>query len=429
MSTPIGLHRTVDADQGSGGGGTADALTVAVQMARQAIFDAQLQVYAYELLFRSEGAQTASITDATRATAQVIAGATLDIGFRALVGDLPAFVNFPAEMIATDLKLPLGPDRIVIEVLEGAKPNADLLRGLQRLRDAGYRIALDDFDLRRDSPVLLDYADIVKVDLREHTPAQVAECVEQFRPWGLQLVAEKVETLAELEHCRGLGFDYFQGYFLQRPETFAERRVPSARLTALKLLVSLADPQVSAGQVETGICGDVGFSYRVLRCINSSYFNLPREVTSIRQAISLLGFEELRRICALVMLSEVDDRPAYVCVHAMVRARMCESLCVLGGLNGMETFFMTGLLSMLDVLLGLPMIDAVRTLPLSASVRGALLDHAGPLGAAVWCSQCYERGAWDAAQFMSLSASQIGTAYAGAVGWADGAWRGAATGA
>lgn len=392
--------------------------TPSALVARQPIFDRALKVTAYELLYRA-GEDRANVTDAIQATAQVLTGATLDIGLTRLVGELPAFINFPADLITSSLDLPLAPERIVIEVLEGAIPGTLLLNGLMRLRAAGYRIALDDFDIRTEGIELLDYADIVKVDIQQHSPAALAQSVSELRRHRLQLIAEKVETGEELQRCKELGFDLFQGYFLQRPETFSGRRAPSSRLAALELILSLDEARVSAEQVELCIARDVGLSYRLLRCINSSYYRRPREVASIRQAILLLGYEELRKICSIILLTSLNDRPAYVAVQALTRAKMCESLSLKAGRPGSEGYFMTGLLSLADVFLGMPIEECVQQLPLSEPVRKALLCQAGPMGSALHCVLAHERGIWEQSTFDELSELDVAVSYADAIEWAD----------
>jgi c-di-GMP phosphodiesterase len=395
-----------------------EPLTPAVLVARQPVFNRDLEVIAYELLYREEGRDCATVRDATQATAQVLASAVLDIGLARLVGNLPAFINFPASLLASRLQLPLAPERIVIEVLERAVPDPHLLDGLMRLRGEGYRIALDDFDIRKDSLELLEYADIVKVDIQQHTAEHLMECVRVLRRHSVQLVAEKVETGAELKFCMEAGFDLFQGYFLQRPETFFEQRAPSSRLSVLELLQSLQECRVSAEQIEQCITRDVGLSYRLLRCINSSYYSTPRQVSSIRQAILLLGYDELRRICSVILLTSLSNRPAYVTVQALTRARMCEGLCHVAGCHGSDGCFLTGLLSLVDVFVGAPMEDCLRELPLNQSIRSALRREPGLLGSALSCVLSYEKGEWSTCTFENLSLGQIGAVYAQAVEWA-----------
>jgi c-di-GMP phosphodiesterase len=396
------------------------ARAFSVQVARQPLFDSALRVTAYELLYRSAGDDRANITDAIEATAQVIAGATLDIGLIRLAGKCPAFINFPAELIASSVQIPLAPDRIVIEVLEGAVPSQKLVDGLSRLRAEGYRIALDDFDIRTECLELLDYADIVKLDIQQHSSEALAQGVAELRRHRVQLVAEKIETGEELARCQELGFDLYQGYFLQRPETFSERRVPESRVAVMELVLSLDEDRAPAEKIEAAIERDVGLSYRLLRCINSSYYRRPREVGSIRQAILLLGYEELRKICAVILLTSLNDRPAYLAVQALTRAKMCEALSSSAGMKGCEGYFMTGLLSLADAFFGMPMQECLRQLPLNEPVHAALLLGSGQLGAALRCVRAHERGDWEQATFYNLSGQDITAAYGQAVEWAEG---------
>lgn len=388
-------------------------------VARQPIFDAALNVVAYELLYRTEGEDRANVIDASGATADVVAGAMLDIGLNRLVGNAQAFINFPADLLRSPLQFPMAPERVVIELLEGARPDAALLQGLSRLRSEGFRVALDDFDLEHQSIELLAYADIVKVDVQQHSVEALVRCVGELRHHRVQLLAEKVESASEYMRCRDLGFDLYQGYFLQRPETFSGRRAPTSRLAALQLILSLDERHSSPDQVEIAVARDCGLSYRLLRCINSSYYSRPREVSSIRQAIVLLGYEELRRICSVALLTSIDDRPPYLATQALTRAKMCEALCVIAGQSGEEGYFMAGLLSMSDVLLGISIEDCLRQLPLDQPLRDALLDRQGPMGAALGCVLSYERGDWERIGFGNIGRVEIAAAYAQSVEWAE----------
>jgi c-di-GMP phosphodiesterase len=307
----------------------------------------------------------------------------------------------------------------VIEVNAGAAPDPNLLDGLMWLRGEGYRIALDDFAIGRNSLDLLDHADIVKMDIRQRLPEALVESVREVRKSRIQLVAENIETAEELTLCRELGFDLFQGDFLQRPETFKGRRAPGSEVVALELALSLDEQRASIEQIEKCIVRDVGLSYRLLRCINSSYYRTPREVSSIRQAILLLGYQELRKICAVILLTSLSDRPAYMSIQALTRAKMCEILGVMAGYHGSDGYFMTGFLSMVDGFLGAPMKECLGELPLNESIRSAILFQLGPMGAALRCVLNYEQGNWEGVSFDKLAGKEIASAYALAVDWAD----------
>jgi EAL and modified HD-GYP domain-containing signal transduction protein len=392
-----------------------------VWVARQPIYDAAMAVVAYELLYRaSPSNRGAVIADPGRATLEVIAGAALEIGLDRLAAGLPVHINFPQELLIKVPDLPLHAGRVVIEVLEDVRATPEVLQGIRTLRARGYRIALDDYSPQGSDPRLLEAADIVKLEVT-HPPAdELARLARELRARGSELIAENVESREDFERCIELGFTGFQGNFLQQPETFSARRVPVSRLAALRLAAALQNETYSLDEAERLLSQDVSLSYRVLRCINSSYYNLPRKIDSIRQAIIILGLDTLRQLCGLLCLQGLlDDRPPSLIVQAMTRARMCEQLGKLGGARETGAFFITGLFSLLNALLGMPTRKVLQELPLTPAVTDALLNGVGPLGAALQCTRAYERGVWDHAVYADLPPHLIRAAYVDSLFWAE----------
>jgi len=403
----------------SGRSGPEAASRPAVLVARQPICNEKLDVIAYELLYRQSEENVAVISDGGAATAEVIMAAVIDIGFNTLIGPYPGFVNCPRDILIRPEAVPGPAYRVVIEVLENVIADDEVRAGLRRLRDRGHLIALDDFEYGAHSQALLDIADIVKIDLRAVDEHELEMYARDLRASGHRLIAEKVETQKQFERCRDLGFDGFQGYFLHRPEMFSGRRVPMNRIGLMRLLVQLCDPAVSVAELEPKVSADAGLSVGVLRCINSSYYNLSRRIDSIQQAIVLLGLDNLRSLCTLVGIAGFSDRPATLMAQAAVRARMCEQLAVAAGCANRGCFFLAGLLSMSDVMLGIPLAEAMAALPVAPEVMQAVIAQNGILGEALRCCREYERGCWSAAIFQQLGREQIGRAYAEAVGWVE----------
>jgi len=379
-----------------------------------------MAVVAYELLYReSSSSRSAHVGDAGSATLEVITGAALEIGLDRLAGGLPVHINFPGELLVKLPDLPVQAERIVVEVLEDVRATSQVLQGIHTLRARGHRIALDDFSPQISDPRLLEVADVVKLEI-SHPPAdELARLTRELRAAGRELIAENVESREEFERCIALGFTGFQGNFLQQPETFSARRVPVSRLGALRLSAALQNEEYSLDEVERLLSQDVTLSYRVLRCINSSYYNLPRRVDSIRHAIVILGLDNLRQLCGLLCLQGLDDRPPSLIVQAMIRGRMCEQLGKLGGARDAGAFFITGLFSLLNALLGVPTRKVVEDLPLTPAVVQALVAGEGPLGAALHCARAYEKGTWDQAVYADLPAHLIRAAYVDALFWAE----------
>lgn len=393
-----------------------------VSVARQPLFDASLQVTAWELLYRdAPDSAEARIEDGSVATARVAIAALMDIGLERLAGALPVHVNLPEALVrrAAEFPLPLPPDRVVLEVLEDVRADAAVLEGLGQLKAAGYRLALDDYVSGASDPRLLELADSVKVDLLAEPPSTLESTVRSLAGRGLELIAEKIETREQFERCVALGFTGFQGYFLQRPETFTGQRAPTFKLPVMQVLAMLQEPDYTADQLERLVSQDVGLVVRLLRCLNSGYYNLPRQVTSIKHAIVILGRDNLMRLCAAVALAEFRDRPDWLLVNALLRARMCELLATARGGRDAGGFFFAGLLSHIDALLGVPTPQAIRDLPLTPPVEQALVEHQGPIGATLRAIEAWEHGNFEAVATAGFDERTLRYAYLEAVEWAE----------
>ncbi len=388
-----------------------------VFVGRQPIYDVRQHVIGYELLFRSGQQNRAGQIDDVRATSQVIVNTFLGFGLSKLVGDRLAFINLSREFLDQAASLPFPPDRVVFEVLESVVPDDDIGRSLSTLRDQGYGLALDDYVHDDRWQPLLPLVDFVKLDVLALTTDELHQQVAVLRPKGVALVAEKVEDQAVFEQCRKLGFHYFQGYFLSRPRTVRGAAIPPSRLPTVRLLATIQRPELEGGELERIIGTDVGLSHRLLRYLNSAYYQLQRPLDSIRQAILYLGLDELRRWASLMAIAAVDDKPSELISMLTVRARMCELLGrQLYAADG-DTFFTVGLFSGLDVVLDVPLSEVVAELPLSREVHEALLQRQGPAGRVLDCVLHYEAGDWDWLDMNEFPAEIVFQAYVDAIDW------------
>lgn len=362
-----------------------------VHIGRQPVFDRDGRVVGHELLFRDRDVAHARITSGAAATAQVLLASFLDIGLTQLVGSGLAFVNLPRPYLVGDITLPVAPGQLVLEVLEDVGHDAELLLGVQRLRAQGHRLALDDFVLTPDSERLLPEVDIVKIDVLQHGDA-VPDLVRVCHDAGAVVVAEKVETPAQLRTCRDAGVEYYQGYLLQRPEVLRGRSLSANQTTCLQLVRALNQPSVTMDEVARLVGSDAGLSYRLLRAANSAASGATREVTGLRAALLRLGFDQLRRWALLLLVADLPDEAAAGVEAALLRAAMCEDLAGLLPDANADEAFVVGLVSSLDQLLALPLPQLLRMLPLGPATVSALLDHRGPLGEVLACVIAYEEG-------------------------------------
>jgi EAL and modified HD-GYP domain-containing signal transduction protein len=386
---------------------------------RQPIYTRQLDVFAYELLFRNGEGNQARVTNGSQATTQVILNSFVEIGLDTVVGQKRAFINLTRDFFLQDYSSVFPVERVVLEVLEDIPVDDALIAAVRRLSAQGYTIALDDFIYHERLRPLIEVADIIKVDVLALDREAVREHCAVLRPYNVQLVAEKVETQDDFKYCKELGFDYFQGYFFCKPEIVKGQRVSANRLTTLQLLARLQDPEVDFREIEELMSRDVALSYKLLRLINSAFYSLPRKVDSLRQALALLGTKFITTWVSLIVLSGVDDKPHELMVTAMVRAKMCELLGQALGRSGTATFFTAGLFSALEALLDSPMAEILRPLPLSDELTAALLRYEGLIGTVLRCVLAYERGDWEAVSCPGLENPAIMDAYLQAITWAS----------
>ncbi len=389
-----------------------------ISLARQPIYDRQLRVFAYELLYRSNESNQANVTDGDQATSEVVVNAVLEIGLEQLVGHRPAFINMTRGFLTGTLPLPLLKEKVVLEVLEDVSVDGELVAGLEHLAQSGYLIALDDFTYRPNLKRLLEIAHIVKLDVLALKPDDIRAHVDLLRDYNVKLVAEKVETQADLARCQALGFDYFQGYFFCRPNMVAGQRLGGNRLVIVKLLAKLQDPAVDTGELELLIAQDASLAYRLLRYINSAFIGLRSTVTSLRHALILMGSDTVKKWASLLLMVRLgDEKPKELIVTGMVRAKMCEILGRTDAYGTPDQYFTVGLFSILDALMDMPLPKVLEELPLVEDANLALTHRSGALGKVLCAVLSYEECAENSENITDVAASQ--NAYLDAIKWAD----------
>ncbi len=326
-----------------------------IYVARQSIYDAELNVVGYEVLYRNSQENRAAVSDGNQATSELLLNAAVEIGLERVVGDKLAFVNLTREFLIGRHPLPLDNGQLVLEILEDVAIDQELVDGVTKLVSQGYTLALDDAVYRDELVPLLKLAGIVKVELPAIPKNELDSHVQRFRGYPVKLLAEKVETQAEFKRCLQLGFEYFQGYFLSRPQMLQAKELQASQTAVLQLLAQLADPDVTIEALERLVRNDATMSYKLLRYINSSKFGIRRKIESLRQAIVLIGLQGVRTLAMLVSLAGASQKPGDLLKSAALKAIFCEKLGRLTYCRDIHVHFTAGLLSSFDAIFEIPM--------------------------------------------------------------------------
>ncbi|HXR16982.1 MAG TPA: HDOD domain-containing protein [Terriglobales bacterium] len=390
-------------------------------VARQPILTADEKVFGYELLFRDGVEDFFTHADADAASRSTLNTAML-LGLDVLCDGRRAFINCTRDILLKDYITLLPSEQAVVEILETVPADDLVVAACQRLKEAGYTIALDDFAVNDPRETLTDIADIIKVDLRDTSPVDAAAMVKRYGPWRCRMLAEKVETREEFIAARKAGFLYFQGYFFRRPEVLTAHEIPANQLNYLRMLTAVSQAELDVREIENVVKGEASLCYRLLRYLNSAAFGFSNEIHSVRHALAILGEREVRRWIRLVAtLGAGQGKSSELVLSAMVRARFCELLSPKIP-HGDSDLFLMGLLSMMDVILELPMSQVLDNIPIDQETKSVLLGGASRLRPFYQLMLAQESGEWKTASELTsklhLSEADVVECYWQAMQWA-----------
>lgn len=393
--------------------------------ARQPILDVDKNLFAYELLFRDGVDNVFPGIDEDEATSRIIAGSQFNLGIEHLTGSKPAFINFTLDTITKKLPTMLPPESLVVEILETVKPGKTLLKHVQELKDLGYVIALDDYEHKAVWKHFYPFIDIIKIDLRAMSLKEVAQVQQDTSGFPhIKFLAEKVETLEEFEQCKQMGFCYFQGYFFSRPEVVKTKSLAPNQLILSNLLKETAAEEIDIAKVTQILERDANLSYKLLKYCNSAAFKRRTEISTIKQALVVLGKYELKKFISLLFTASVgEEKPIELLKVTLVRARFCEQLAILDGNKDSEKAFLTGLMSLIDAILDQPFEHLLQQLPLAQEIKYALIKKKGKLANYLSLAVAYEKGNWELENklehSLNVSDEQVPMCYSEAIEWAN----------
>ena len=393
--------------------------------ARQPILDQNKDLFAYELLFRDGVDNVFPEIDEDEATSRIIEGAQVSFGLSDLTDKKPAFINFTLDTILKGYPTLMATESIVVEILETVQPGKRLLAAVKELKEQGYVIALDDYEHKAVWRHFFPFVDIIKFDLRAMSLEQIQSIIEELKAFPqIKLLAEKVETADEFERCKQMGFCYFQGYFFSRPELVKAKNLSPAQMTLAELLYETSNEMVDLPKVTQIFERDINLSYKLLRYSNSATFKRRTEISTIKQALVVLGQQELKRFLSLLFTAQVNSsKPDELLKMAMVRARFCELLAKNEGTQDTGMAFLTGMMSLIDAILDETIEKVMEQLPLAAEIKTALIKDEGKLADLLHLAKAYEKGNWEeesaCERQLNITREEIPHFYTEAISWAD----------
>ncbi len=386
---------------------------------RQPIYNRDLEIYAYELMSHSNSEDTESSIDADKATSQVIINAFMEIGIDKLVGKNMAFITLTEHFLLSDYELPLPKDRVILKIPTYANVTDELIDGVKRLADAGFKLALDNYLQHPALQPLSSMASMIDINIEDLSIDEIRAHLKILKKLHPIILADHVKDHHAYDICRDVGVDYIQGYFLNRPRIVSGESLDSNQMSIINLLSTLHNPDTDTDTVVDIISKDVALSYKILQLMNSAFFSRSTKIDSIQHATVMLGRKQLCTWASMMALSGMDNKPLEQVRISMIRARSCELLAEKANLKPADSFFTVGMFSSLDLLMDRSLEELISPLPLADNVIAALLNREGELGEAINCTLAQEEGDWINIRFADLTADDLSDINIQAINWAE----------
>lgn len=336
----------------------------------------------------------AKVLNNIKATANVIVNALNNVGLKRLIGEKKGFINVDTEILESGIFDLLPKENMVLEILETVELTDNIVELCRRLREEGYQLALDDFVYGEPLSPVMSATNYVKMDLPMYNRQSLTGVVDQLKKYPIKLIAEKVETKEDFEFCYSLGFDYFQGYFFAKPSVVTAKSLSPAQLVLIELSRSLSRED-EFYIIEALFKKNPELNYKLLKFMNSAAFYTSEKITSLRQSLALLGYRNLQKWVMLLLFAGEggDFRLSPLLERAALRGRIMELLAKKISNDPViaDSAFMTGVLSLIDILLELPIANILKEFNLSQDINNALIHREGFLGTLILIVEMLEQ--------------------------------------
>lgn len=343
---------------------------------RQPVLDEHTATFAYDLLFRGGTEDFFTQTNINQAEVHPLDSETVHDGIEILSSNKKVFISFTEKLLLEGYWSVLPKEQVIIEICESVEMTPEIVDVCKTLKSSGYMLALGDFHYSATWEPVIEIADILKIDIKSSSKNEVEAYATKYASENVKLLAERVETLQDYYHLRKLGYNYFQGYYFSKPEIIRSERMPTSRITKLRLIHEVNKPDFDFREAEDILKHDPGLTYKLLSFVNSAAMGLRSEVHGIRQALTMIGQRNLRKWISILAVSTFTDKKPGELMHTVVRrGQFCELLSPQFGLpaKSSQSLFLIGMFSLLDAVIDLPITKVFDAVPLSDEIRDTIL--------------------------------------------------------
>ena len=365
---------------------------------REPVLDEQTSTFGYELLIRGGTEKFLAPSDSDASAPAIIDDLSISKGVDLFSNDKKIFLKFTEKLLLEGYWSALPVENVIIELIDSIAPSAEVIDACKILKSNGYMLALDNFRYSSTLEPIIEIADILKINIKTATFKEVEAYAKKYKQTGIKLLASRVDTLPEYYALRKLGYDYFQGYYFNKPEVIKSEQMPTSRITKLRLIHEVNKADFDFKEAEEILKHDPGLTVKLLKYVNSAALGLRSEVHGIRQALTMIGQRNLRKWISILAVSTfTDKKPGELMSTVVRRGQFCELLAPQFGFVEKEaqSLFLIGMFSLLDAVIDLPIEKVFKAVPLSDEIRDTVLGLDTPFRDILELAVTFEIGDWE----------------------------------
>lgn len=286
-----------------------------INISKQKIFNNRNEVFAYELIFKDGANNTTGFSDSVRGTAQLIMSSITSTELDKLLGrETLAFVNVDDTTLTKGILDVLDKERFVLNILDTINLTENVINKIIQYRKRGFRLSIENFDssanMIKKFSRLFNYIDIIKMDIVLSQAENLKKVMDKFKGTRIKLLAQNIETREDYKKYLDMGFDLFQGYYLDRPEVMQiiGSKEP-ATFIILQLIKIIKEDNTNNDRLEYFLKKQPDLSFKLIQFFNNSK-KLSVKVESLTQVLTMMGRDKLLRWLLVYLYAEVSKNPA-----------------------------------------------------------------------------------------------------------------------
>lgn len=321
-----------------------------------------------------------------------------ELGTTTLSGGKPIFVSLNNISIFSSLESECkNTNHAPILLIDQTFPPVSMYTDrIRELREFGYHFAMRNLPVHcyEDYAPILSQMDYILIDCQKIDAVKASFYFRKLYP-DICICASNIpdmETFGKLSPAETISL--FEGTFFRMPVTRGEHKVSPLKINYISLLNLIEEDDFDLTKAADIISQDTALIISLLRLANTRSFN--SEITSVRVAVSMLGQKDLTRWIQTTVIEKLcSDKPNELMRLSLLRAKFAENLApVFGIAMRSQELFLTGLFSILDIILDCSMEEALSMVRVSGKIRAALLEHTGSLAEVLHFIVKYESAEW-----------------------------------